>query len=285
MFPLNSAGSQPSIVPMDSLPQAAWEPVTPRGVAAFARATTGRLFLVQFFVALIVAATVVWFLRDAWFPTVRAAIKKLPDAGEIRGGKLDWHGPSPQLLAEGTFLAFTVDLEHKGEARSAAHVEIELGRENLFVRSLLGYVELRYPKGWIVALNRGELTPWVGAWQPWLLALTALGIVVFLFVCWLTLATLYMFPAWLLMFYADRDLKSRECWRLAGAALMPGALMMAVGILLYDFAVVDLVGLGFIAAGHLVLGWIYLFISPLFLPRSAPVTEVAKNPFGRSRAG
>ncbi len=37
-------------------PTAAWEPFTPRGVAAFAGAGFGRLLLVQFIVALLAAA-------------------------------------------------------------------------------------------------------------------------------------------------------------------------------------------------------------------------------------
>ena len=264
---------------MEDLPSRAWEPVTPRGVAAFARATFGRLFLVQSIVAVLVAATVAWFIYDAWFPVVRAAIRQLPETGTIRGGKLEWPGNSPHGLAEGTFLSFIVDLDNKGEARSPAHVEIEFGKEKVLVHSLLGYVEFDYAKGWVMAFNRRELTPWFGAWQPPLLALTVLGVILFLMVSWLVLATLYMLPAWLFLFYANRDLKLGECWRLSGAALMPGALMMIAGILLYDFGVVDLVGLAFVFAGHLVLGWIYLFISPLFLPRPGAEVAPGKNPF------
>ena len=70
----------------------AWEPLTPRGVAAFARAKLGRLLLVQFIVALLAAASVVWFLDDGCFPTISEAIQQLPADGEIRSGKLDWHG-------------------------------------------------------------------------------------------------------------------------------------------------------------------------------------------------
>jgi len=123
------------------------------------------------------------------------------------------------------------------------------------------------------------LAPWWGAWQPAVLALTAFGVMVFLFGSWFALATFYAVPVWVLVFFANRDLKLRECWRLAGAALMPGALLMIVGIVLYDFGVVDLVGLGFIAAGHIVLGWIYLFIGPLFLPRAGATKREGKNPF------
>ena len=261
----------------------AWEPLTPRGVAAFARASGGRLWLVQSLVALIVAATVAWFLYDGWFPTVRQAIAQLPDEGQIRRAQLDWHGDATQLLAEGTFLAISVDLEHEGDIRSPAHVHVEFGKKSILFHSLLGYAEVKYPARWIVAFNRTELAPWWGAWQPALLAIALVGVVVWLFVSWCVLTVAYTLPVWVLVFFANRDLKLAQCWRLAGAALMPGALLMAVGILLYDFGVVDLVGLGFITGGHLVLGWIYLFVCPWFLPRAEETGKGGKNPFAPAR--
>ena len=186
--------------------------MTPRGVAAFARATSGRLFAVQFLVALLVAATVVWFLQDAWFPIVRQAIARLPDQGEIRAGQLDWRGDSPRLLAEGNFLAFSVDLARSGEIRSPAHVQVELGKAVFSVHSLLGYLEVKYPATWRVAFNREELAPWWGAWQPPLLGLAAVGVVTGLMITWFGLATLYALPVWALGVFANRDLKFREGW-------------------------------------------------------------------------
>lgn len=257
----------------------AWEPLTPRGVAAFARATTARLLVVQLLVALLVAMVVAWFLFDAWCPIVREAIKHLPDEGQIRGGQLNWRGDSPRLLAESTFLAFSVDLDHSGEFRSPAHLQVEFSRRNLFVYSLLGHAVLDYPTGYTVAFNREELGPWWGAWQPSLLAIAALVVIVGLMSSWFLLAAIYALPVWLLVYFANRDLKLVECWRLAGAALLPGAVLMAAGILLYDFGAVDLVGLGFVTAGHLLLGWIYLFICPLFLARAPQAEAAEKNPF------
>src|SRR5207247_235516 len=128
-------------------------------VAAFARATLGRLLLVEFICALMAAGAVMWFLQTAWFPTIAAAIRQLPAEGQIRSGKLDWRGQSPQLLAEGHFLALTVDLKHEGQGRSPAHVEVEFGATNLRIFSLLGFVEYSYPRGWTVTLHRGELEP------------------------------------------------------------------------------------------------------------------------------
>ena len=81
--------------------QFAWQPLTVRGVAAFARASLGRLLLVQFIVALLAAGTVVWFLHKAWFPTIGEAIRQLPPQGEIRSGRLDWQGPTPVAPGRG----------------------------------------------------------------------------------------------------------------------------------------------------------------------------------------
>lgn len=262
----------------DLLPSA-WEVLTPRGVAAFTRARFGRLFLVQFIVALLVAGAVVWFLFDGCFPTIRYAIRQLPDTGEIRYGKLDWHGNAAQLLAEGAFFAFSVNLEYAGDIRSPAHWQIEFGRDDLRIHSLLGFREAKYPPGWTIAFNRKELEPWLGAWQPTLLAIAAAGTVVYLMVSWSFLATLYAVPVWLAGFFANRDLSLAASWRLAGAALLPGALLMALAILLYDFGVLDLVQMAVVMLAHVVLGWIYVAASLLFLPRPEAVAAQKKNPF------
>src|SRR5438034_10882857 len=74
--------------------QFAWQPLTGRGVAAFAGASVGRLLLVQVIVALMAAAAVVWCLRATWIPTITEAIGQLPLEGQIRAGTLDWRGPT-----------------------------------------------------------------------------------------------------------------------------------------------------------------------------------------------
>ena len=257
----------------------AWEPLTPRGVAAFARAGFSRLLLVQFIVALLGAASVAWFFDDGCFPAIDAAIKNLPAAGEIRSGKLDWHGDSPQLLAEGRFLALDVDLNHSGQIHSTADVQIEFGKDSIRIFSLLpGYSEIFYVPDRPAPFNRTELEPLWGAWEMDILFIAAAAVTAGLLLSWWTLATLYFLPVWLLGFFTNRKLNFRASWKLSGAALMPGALLMAAGILLYHFGFLDLVSLGFVFAVHFALGWIYLFLSQLFLPRIVEA-QPGGNPF------
>lgn len=264
---------------MDATPPTAWQPLTPRGVAAFAQGTLRRLLLVQLLVALLVALAVGWFLSDGYFPVVSKAIAQLPAAGEVSRGRLVWAGDSPVLLAESRLLAVSVDLDESARIRSAAHVQVELGRTHLFVRSLFGYIAVHYPTGWRIAANREELQPLWGAWRPAILAGAFIGVVLGLFATWFILATLFAGPVWLFSFYLNRELNLRGSWRLCGAALMPGALLMVVALSFYDLGVMDLVQLTFVFMAHLVVGWVYFAVSPFFLPRVSEVVPGAKNPF------
>src|SRR3954464_3609601 len=169
----------------------AWQPLTPRGVAAFASATLGRLLAVQLVFALLAAAAVVWFLSTAWFPTIRSAIRELPLDGKINSAKLDWPDENPKLLAEGRFLSLAIDLKHEGGARSPAHVQIEFGEKIIQVRSLFGFLPWNYPPDWNVPFDRDELAPWWGAWAPEIVAITAGAVFAGLLVVWALLASLY----------------------------------------------------------------------------------------------
>jgi hypothetical protein len=255
----------------------AWQPLTPRGVAAFADAPLGRLLVVEFVFSLIAAASVIWFLHQAWYPTINEAIRKLPTAGEIRAGKLDWQGESPTRLAEGHFLGLTVDLKHEGQVRSSAHLAVELGQTDFKVYSILGFLKANYPRGWSVGFNHTELEPWWGAWRPAILGIVAAVVSVALMGCWALLATAYYFPAWLMGFYADRDLTLKGAWKLAGAALMPGALFLSMSIVIYGLGALDLVKLAAAMAVHFIMGWVYVLISPLS-HRPSPAA-LPKNPF------
>jgi hypothetical protein len=258
-------------------PAFAWEPITPRGVAAFARASFERLFVVQGICALIGAVSVVWLLSDGIYPTVGAAIDNLPETSSIHGGQLDWRADSPVILAEGGILAVSVDLDHGGTLHSPADFQFEFGRDSLCIYSLFGVAELYYPRDYTFFVNQPDARPAWGAWSPNILAVTAIGAFFGLLATWMLLATIYCLPVWLICFFANRDLSLLASWRLAGAALLPGALLMALALVLYDLRAFDLVQLCFAFGMHLIIGWIYLFVSPLFLNRAQPAEK--KNPF------
>jgi len=260
-----------------------WQPITFGGVASFARGSFGRLFVVQFILALLVAGSVSVFLATAWFPVVEKAIARLPEKGIIRRGQLDWTSPSPCVLAEATFLSIAVDVESSQPTGQSADVQLELHRDGFKIRSLFGYLVCSYPKDWVIALNRAEVEPRWGAWRPFLLVGIGACVAIGVFVIWLMLATVYSFPLRLLTFYSDRDVGWPGCWRLAGAAQLPGALLLSGGILLYGFNRLNLIGLLFAWLLHVVIAWIYVGIAPARLPRLAGSVRRRDNPFGGTK--
>jgi len=267
----------------DSKPTA-WQPLTPRGVVAFACAPLRRLLLVQFLFALLAAMALVWFLRTAWFPTIRQAVAQLPERGELNSGKLNWIENSPQLLAEGHFLAFVVDTNHTGALRSPAQIQVEFGRDDIFFYSLAGYRAWPYPKEWKVGFTRAELQPWWGAWEPPMQWLAFAGMLFWCMASWWLLATVYFLPVWFGGFFANRDLNFRRSWKLAGAALMPGALVMILAIIVYGFGVLDLVQLAAAVGAHLIVSWVYLVWSVWAAPKLLASAAPPANPFADKAA-
>jgi hypothetical protein len=260
----------------------AWEPLTPRGVAAFAHASHGRLLFVQFLVALLAATSVVWFLERAWFPVVRDAIHQLPEKGELSHAALKWTGDTPQQLAENNFLGIAVDLYHSNKLGRAAHLQLEFGQDDFRIYSLLGYQVLEYPPDWDFPFNRTELEPWWGAWDPWIATIVFVTVVIGLMITWNALAVLYWLPMRVISFVENRDLDWAQNWRLASASTLPGALFLITGIIAYEAGMMDLIRLGGMMGLHFVIGWIYLFVSPMFCPRADAVKKAGKNPFAAS---
>jgi hypothetical protein len=257
----------------------AWEPLTPRGVAAFAGASLGRLVLVQFIVALLAGAAVVWLVATAWFPVVRSAIQQLPAEGLIRQGGLHWAGEPSLQLAENRFLGLAVDLYHSGQLGREAHLQIEFGKEDFRIYSLLGYQVIEYPPDWSIPFNQPALEPWWGAWQPFMLVAVGVATVIGLMASWFLLATIYCGPVHVISLFVDHDLSWGQSWRLAGAALLPGALFLIAGIVGYGLGWMDVIQLGGIFGIHFIVAWIYLGIGPLFCPKPGVVEKVKKNPF------
>ena len=257
----------------------AWQPFTLGGAAAFAYAGFGRLFLVCTFIALLCTASIVHFVHAAWLPVWQEAIPRLPAGAIIRDGYLYWPGPSGKL-AGNSFLALAANPHSEALPREPADLQAELTSAGVRIRSSLGYTPIPYPHGWLASLSPDEVGPYWGAWKPaFLLSLSLLSLL-FLGLSWTALATLYAPLARLIAFYSDRDLTLAGAWRLACASLMPGALLLSFGLLLYTFREISPFFLGFIFGMHLLLGFGYALLAPFCL-RPAPDTP-SRNPFGRS---
>jgi hypothetical protein len=267
----------------DRLP-AAWQPLTFRGVAAFAHAPFGRGFSLQVLVAVVAAASVVWQVNTAWAPVIQQAIGQLPDEGRIENGKLQWTQATSLVLAQNLFLVLSVDLDEPEIVNQASDVRCTFGRTRLYCGSLLGQVSIPYSTRRVWPFNRTELEPWWGAWKPIILGIVGFTVLIGLLLVWQMLAWFYSPLVRLIGFLLDRDLNWRRSRKLAGAALMPGALLFSAGIIAYGWQQVNLLGLLLAMAVHWAIGWVYLVLSPFWLPRANTMPRRADNPFQPRRA-
>jgi hypothetical protein len=260
-------------------PPAAWQPLTFGGVAAFAGARLGRLLAAELAAALLIAACAVWFLHRAYCPVILQAIQKMPDTARVAQGALQ--GVPNTLIAESKFLAIAASPQPGGDIGQGADLQIEL-RQNDFCAGSVFWpdwgLEFHYRRGVVINLARSNLEPWWSAWQPVLLTAAGAAAVLFLLLAWAMLASIYMAPAKFLAWFTDRYLTWGGAWRLASAGLLPGASVLAAAMILYGWSVIDLVGLSFFFAIHILLGWIYLVGGSCKVTRLFPV-DSKRNPF------
>lgn len=264
------------------VPLPAWQPFTFGGVAAFADARFGRVFAFLLVSALIVALTVVWFLRVFYAPVLLQAMRNMPETARITNGVLE--GISEPVIAESKLLALAATPKSSEQIGQGADLQIQFRPGDVCANSIIwpnrGF-EFEYERGGYLNLARSNLEPWWGAWHP--VVYTGIGVEVFLqmMITWILLGTIYMIPARFIGFYMDRDLTFGGAWRLSTIGLLPGAMMMVGSIILYAWGVLDLVGLSFFAALHFVVGWVYFIGGVWKRKRIFPKTK--GNPFASGK--
>jgi hypothetical protein len=257
----------------------AWQPFTFGGVASFAEAGLLRLLGVEFVVALLIAGIVVGFVRHAYSPVILEAIQKMPHTARIEQGRLA--GVDATLVSDSRFLAIAVTPDVFDQVGQSADVQVQLRRDDFRVGAVFrpewGW-EFDYGTKTDLNLSQSYLEPWWGAWHPIVYAVAGIATMAGLFVLWALCAVIYTLPAYLIGWMADRRLSLTGGWRLSAATLMPGGILVAVGIFLYGWASMDLVGLAFVYLAHLLSSLVYLVGGVLACPRILP--EAPKpNPF------
>jgi hypothetical protein len=257
----------------------AWQPFTFGGVAAFAGARMRRLLVAELAAALMAAVCLVWFLHRAYCPVILQAIQKMPDTARLAGGALQ--GVPETMIAESKFLAIAAKPRSGGDIGQDADLQVELRRNDFCAGSVFWPdwgLDFPYRQDIVVNLARSNLEPWWSAWQPVLLLAAGAATVLFLLLSWAVLASIYTAPAKFVAWYADRYLTWGGAWRMASAALMPGALTLTGAIILYSWSVIDLVGLSFFVALHVILGWVYVVGGSCKVSRLFP-SDSKRNPF------
>jgi hypothetical protein len=277
--PESQSAARPAVAPKPREPQA-WQPLTFGGVARFARAHFGRIYLFQILFAIISGGVCLWFFATAWAPVVEAAIQQLPDQGALHQGVLDWKGESPVRLAGSAHASISVDLDASIPDAEVGDWVFVFSRKEVLASSIFGVFAASYPPEWSFPVNREELDPWWGAHKPFILAGIGGGVAVGLLVCWLIMSLVYAPVTRLGAFILDRKLSLSGAWRMAMMALMPGSLWICASLILYRMRTIELIG--FLAAYilHFIVGWVYITGALYNLPSSIASAET--NPFDAS---
>lgn len=264
----------------DPPPPAVRQPFTWRGVAALAVRPAGWLAAWCLVTAALLGGAAARFYAVAWQPALDAAVRQLPSTGEIHDGRLVWPTNTATELVRTRHLALRVNPLAAPVPGQAADVEIELLSGELSMQSLLGYWVVRYPTGWVVALNRPEVEPLWRTWQPYLPALVGAGVAVSVLGMWFAIGLVAAPVLRLGTALLRRDITLGGCWRLSVAALLAGGWIVAGGLVLYaehGFRLLDwLVAFALAHAVDLIL-WLG---APWCLPRRA-----RPGPFGNMPAG
>jgi len=282
MDPHEDGESREEEIPEQECSPLGWLPFTLRGCANLAQGPWWRLFLVELAVAFLVAAPCVWSVNRHWCPAIEQAIKNIPPGQpSIREGHLHWPNSIPVELTplnDRPYLRFIVDSQNTADHGRMADLQLEFRENHIAVSSVLGYWHAAYPPQLSLNLQQEYLGPRWGARRPFLLLALGGLVMLGLLVTWAALALLGVWAVRTVAFFADREGGLGTQWRLAGAALMPGALLAGMGILCYGMGLLPLLGLLVVWILHFIVGWIYLFFAPFYLPRLES-TEEGDNPF------
>lgn len=261
-------------------PPAVRQPFTWRGLAALAVQPAGRFAAWCLVTAALLGGAAGRFYAVAWQPALDAAVHQLPASGEIRDGRLNWPTNTVTELARTRHLALRVNPPAAPVTGQAADVEVELLGGDLTVQSLFGYWAVRYPRGWVIALNRPEVEPLWLTWRPYLPVLVGAGAALGALGLWFVLGLVAapVLRVWTAVL--RRDVTLGGCWRLSVGALLPGGWIVAGGLVLYA------------AHGFRLLDWLVAFVlghgvdlvlwlgAPWCLPR-----RMRPAPFGGETAG
>lgn len=259
----------------DSSEIASGFPLTFSGVASFASTGWGRLFLWQAIVIATIAGSLMLLLGQHWSPVLDTAIAQLPERGGLIEGRLQWPDSQTGTLAGNQFLRIIVDPKGEQLHGQIADLQIELRSESWVVGSIFGYAEFPYALE-TFHIDRKKQIPWWGSRRPFLLIGISLSIGLIYGVVSLLLGFVGIWPSKTVAFFSDRQGGTGPLFRLGTAAWFPAGALLSAGSLCYALNLLPLMGLLSLIPLYFLIGWVYLFFSPFFLPH---VLHSNKNPF------
>jgi hypothetical protein len=270
----------------------AWQPLTGRGVAAFADASFGRLFFFQLLGAIASTLALLWALQTAYVPVFNRALSQLPERASVHLGRLQWPNQNAATLADSPHFAIAVRPVDDAEPDRTADLQVELSPRSIRLGGILGYHDWPYPPAAEWNLGRLEASALWAAWR-WPLRFLFSVILAAAFIgAWWILQALFSPILWTLGLMFRRNLSFGSAWRQAGAAWLTAFLFADAAIFAYTRRWLALPGLAValsvaVASGPVLMAWALASLrtgqeTESRVPEKNPFTEKKKRPEKRS---
>ena len=186
---------------------------------------------------------------------------QFPAGSVVEKQRFTTPSPTSANLASNRHISVSVRTDHQTEISATSDVRIILDESGIRVGSLLGYLDIAYPAGYIVDLDPDQLQPW---WlsRSYFFYLGSFALLwVGFSVMWRLLAGIYLFPVFILAYLWGRCSPVGTIFRLNLMALMPPALFMAAALALYGLERCNLQVLLVANVIHIPMSWLIILLS------------------------
>ena len=254
-------------------------PLTFSGIVAFSARSASWLLISWVCIALLAAASTLGFLHGRWLPIIEKTFDSLPSTSMLEEGIIEPLPVDKAIQNQNGFLSVVVSGAPQPHGNLTSDFQITITPSEIRFTSLFGTLTSPYPSDTIVDLAPAFLKPWWKSRKPLFTAGAFASIMISLLATWPLLATVYWLPILFFTYIGNRAFGIGRTWRLAGSILIPGALIMTFGIVLYGFQLLSLLGLLAATGLHILIAWIYGIGAVRSIPRIAPVLSSRGNPF------
>lgn len=251
-------------------------PLTPCGIVAYTTAERFYFIATILLFAVICSASICILVNRCLVQPINIVAERLPDEGGIIDGKLFWLTNEPAVLIETRSFSIHVNPTDEEPIADGADLQVVFGKEKLLLRSLFGWLILPYPETLNFPLNLKEVWTTWGAYKNSIIPVTFLIFACLLVLVWWMLAWLYSIPISIFIKILRRKIDPIGVFRISLMSQMLPAAILSSGIILYAYNRFDLTTLLILFIVHIPFAWIYLIISPFYLPG---LPEDLENPF------
>ncbi|MDB6130739.1 MAG: hypothetical protein JWM04_1846 [Verrucomicrobiales bacterium] len=255
----------------------AWQPFTPRGVAAFSTGTFDRVLFLLILLGILISGVFVWFVKTRYCPVVVEFLNGLPESGAVTNGTMSGFGEP--VVSDHRFLSLLANPDLGEVINRTADIQIEFYKQDGQAGGLAGFISQDYPTNWNFAFSRTTAAPWWGAWEPVILGVFAVIVFIFFYLLWVILPLLYFLPVRIFGYLADRSLTVGGAWRMAAISAAPASFCIMGAIVAYAWQWVDLIKFGLICVGYFAFFLIYPLLAIRHLEKLPEVQKIKANPF------